>query len=205
MSYRTYQVGHKLLPSVTTILEATQEDERSGNLALWYATQKNALILNEQACARGTALDLYFKQMMNRNSASDRILLLPEYCPYALKLNPWIATHRSRESIIDRLVYTDRYAGTLDLALKTEAGCYQVVELKSKTYKVHESALQDAKLQAVAYRRALAYCGHEVSNSVLVLVVTPYQLHEFLVTGSELELYERLWELRLQAFRGGRP
>ena len=55
---RHYEVGDEKLPSVTTILAATQSDEKRESLAKWTAKkgQKEADRVKNEAGKRGTAM-----------------------------------------------------------------------------------------------------------------------------------------------------
>ena len=60
---RTYDVGNEKLPSVTTILSATQSTEKKESLARWKASvgEEQATRIKEQAAARGTDMHTHLE------------------------------------------------------------------------------------------------------------------------------------------------
>ena len=61
---RTYDVGKEKLPSVTTILSATQSTEKQESLARWKASvgEEQATRIKEQAAARGTDMHTHLEK-----------------------------------------------------------------------------------------------------------------------------------------------
>ena len=61
---RTYGVGEEKLPSVTTILSATQPKEKQESLARWKASvgEEQATRIKEQAAARGTDMHTHLEK-----------------------------------------------------------------------------------------------------------------------------------------------
>ena len=63
---RHYEVGNEKLPSVTTILAATQSDEKRESIARWQAKvgKKEAERVKNKAGKRGTAMHNYLEYMV---------------------------------------------------------------------------------------------------------------------------------------------
>ena len=63
---RHYEVGNEKLPSVTTILAATQSDEKRESIARWQAKvgKKEAERVKNVAGKRGTAMHNYLEYMV---------------------------------------------------------------------------------------------------------------------------------------------
>ena len=61
---RTYSVGKEKLPSVTTILQATQSEEKKASLAKWKAKvgDEQATSIRDQAASRGTNMHLHLER-----------------------------------------------------------------------------------------------------------------------------------------------
>ena len=61
---RTYDVGTEKLPSVTTILSATQPQEKKDSIAKWQAKvgMDQATRIKEQAAARGTDMHTHLEK-----------------------------------------------------------------------------------------------------------------------------------------------
>ena len=63
---RTYNVGNEKLPSVTSILQATQSDEKRESLARWQAKvgKDEATRVKQQAASRGTNMHLHLEKFI---------------------------------------------------------------------------------------------------------------------------------------------
>ena len=61
---RTYNVGKEKLPSVTSILQATQSDEKRASLARWQTRvgKDEATRVKEQAASRGSNMHLHLEK-----------------------------------------------------------------------------------------------------------------------------------------------
>ena len=70
---RHYEIGSEKLPSVTTILAATQSDEKRESLAKWKEKvgQSKADEIKNQAAKRGTALHSYIEYHLNGQGLLD--------------------------------------------------------------------------------------------------------------------------------------
>ena len=64
---RTYAVGKEKLPSVTSILQATQTDEKRASIARWQARVglEQAARVKEQAAARGSNMHLQLEKFIS--------------------------------------------------------------------------------------------------------------------------------------------
>ena len=70
---RHYEVGDEKLPSVTTILAATQSDEKRESLAKWKLKvgDSKADEIKNQAAKRGTAMHTYLEHHINGGGLLD--------------------------------------------------------------------------------------------------------------------------------------
>ena len=61
---RTYDVGKEKLPSVTTILQATQSPEKQASLAKWKEKvgEEQAARIKQQAASRGSNMHLHLER-----------------------------------------------------------------------------------------------------------------------------------------------
>ena len=73
---RTYDIGKEKLPSVTTILQATQAPEKQASLAAWKARvgETQASSIKQQAASRGSNMHLH----LERHILGQGHLALPE-------------------------------------------------------------------------------------------------------------------------------
>ena len=63
---RPYDIGKEKLPSVTSILKATQTDEKRASIAKWQARvgMDEATRVKEQAAARGSNMHLHLEKFI---------------------------------------------------------------------------------------------------------------------------------------------
>jgi hypothetical protein len=196
--------GIKRLPSVTTVLDVTMPLNRKASLHQAQATNPlQAAKRTQQARGLGNEFDRWIKLALVKRR-------LPPLLPYpalrlCVKVRPWLRAVLNGDGpvFVDRLVFTDRYAGTLDaVAPHPRVSGLVLYEVKTSAYKVWPAALEDAQLQAIAYALAWAYGNPEIRLAgVCTVHVTPYQFEEHLVTDVDGlgQLCDR-WQLRLQQF-----
>lgn len=187
------------LPRVSHILDSTLTDEQRYSLVSWYAKNPlKAVQTNEQSQERGNQVDAWAKAYL-----AGLPLPVVDYPnqAYLTLLQPLLESMRSLPNLLDRYVADPIrcYAGTLDIAL-LDGSCWRVVELKTKR-RIYGPAMWAAKLQATAYREALALEGFPV-GPVLVVAVTVKEIQLFSVDEAEQLELSHQWQLRLDAYHG---
>ena len=70
---RHYDIDGDKLPSVTTILSATQSDEKKASLAAWKAKMGDKIAdqIRDRAAARGTAMHTYLEHYLDGTGYKD--------------------------------------------------------------------------------------------------------------------------------------
>ena len=70
---RHYDVSNEILPSVTTILQATQSDEKKASLANWRQKvgENEAEKIRDEAAARGTAMHKFLEYYIRNEKLLD--------------------------------------------------------------------------------------------------------------------------------------
>ena len=192
---RHYDVNDEKLPSVTTILQATQDAEKAEGIKRW--TQKvgeaAAKRVLEQAAKRGTAMHSYLETYIQ----GGKILDLRDVGREASGM---------AETIIDKgfndleeiwgsevtLFYPNLYAGQTDLC-----GIYQgresIVDFKSSNKPKRVEWIKDYKLQMVAYAMAHDQVYNTQIEQGVILMCTPDNFFQkFTVHGREFR--ELKWE-----------
>ena len=192
---RHYDVNDEKLPSVTTILQATQDAEKAEGIKRW--TQKvgeaAAKRVLEQAAKRGTAMHSYLETYIQ----GGKILDLRDVGREASGM---------AETIIDKgfndleeiwgsevtLFYPNLYAGQTDLC-----GIYQgresIVDFKSSNKPKRVEWIKDYKLQMVAYAMAHDQVYNTQIEQGVILMCTPDNFFQkFTVNGREFR--ELKWE-----------
>ena len=153
---RHYDVNDQKLPSVTTILQATQDAEKAESLKRW--TQKvgeaAAKRVLEQAAKRGTAMHSYLETYIQ----GGKVLDLRDVGREASSMAETIIARgfNDLEEIWGSevtLFYPNLYAGATDLC-----GIYQgresIIDFKSSNKPKKPEWITDYKLQMVAYAMA---------------------------------------------------
>ena len=192
---RHYDVNDEKLPSVTTILQATQDAEKAESLKRW--TQKvgeaAARRVLEQATKRGTAMHSYLETYLQGGQVLDLRDIGREASSMA-------------ETIIDRgfkdieeiwgsevtLFYPNLYAGATDLC-----GIYQgresIIDFKSSNKPKKVEWITDYKLQMVAYAMAHnCVYGTDIEQGVILMCTPDNFFQKFTINGREFR--ELKWE-----------
>ena len=192
---RHYDVNDEKLPSVTTILQKTQNTEKTESLARW--TQKvgeaAARRVVEQAAKRGTAMHSYLEAYLQ----GGKILDLRDVGREASSM---------AETIIDKgfkdleevwgsevtLFYPNLYAGATDLC-----GIYQgresIIDFKQSNKPKKNEWIRDYKLQIIAYAMAHNCVYNTDIEQGVILMCTPDNFFQkFTINGAEFR--ELKWE-----------
>ena len=192
---RHYDVNDEKLPSVTTILQATQDVEKAEGIKRW--TQKvgeaAAKRVLEQAAKRGTAMHSYLETYLQGGKVLDLRDVGREASSMA-------------ETIIDKglndleeiwgsevtLFYPNLYAGQTDLC-----GVYQgresIIDFKQSNKPKRVEWIKDYKLQMVAYAMAHDQVYNTQIEQGVILMCTPDNFFQkFTVNGREFR--ELKWE-----------
>ena len=192
---RHYDVNDEKLPSVTTILQATQDADKAEGIKRW--TQKvgeaAAKRVLEQAAKRGTAMHSYLETYIQ----GGKILDLRDVGREASGM---------AETIIDKgfndleeiwgsevtLFYPNLYAGQTDLC-----GVYQgresIIDFKQSNKPKRVEWIKDYKLQMIAYAMAHDQVYNTQIEQGVILMCTPDNFFQkFTVNGREFR--ELKWE-----------
>ena len=192
---RHYDVNDEKLPSVTTILQATQDADKAEGIKRW--TQKvgeaAAKRVLEQAAKRGTAMHSYLEPYIQGGKVLDLRDVGREASAMA-------------ETIIDKgfndleeiwgsevtLFYPNLYAGATDLC-----GVYQgresIIDFKQSNKPKRVEWIKDYKLQMVAYAMAHDQVYNTQIEQGVILMCTPDNFFQkFTVNGREFR--ELKWE-----------
>jgi genome maintenance exonuclease 1 len=193
---RHYEVGSEKLPSVTTILAATQSDEKRESLAKWKLKvgDSKADEIKNQAAKRGTAMHTYLEHHINGGGLLDLSSEGRE-------------AESMAKTIIDKglgdlqeiwgsevtLYYPGLFAGATDLC-----GIYQgrdsIVDFKQSNRPKREEWIEDYKLQLAAYATAHNYVYKTNIEQGVILMVTPDNFFQrFIINGSQFREYKWMW------------
>jgi len=193
---RHYDVNAEKLPSVTTILAATQSDEKRASLAKWKEKvgSNEADNIKNKAASRGTAMHTYLEHHINGGGLLDLS-----------------SEGREAESMAKTIIekglgdlheiwgsevvlhYPGLYAGATDLC-----GIYQgrdsIVDFKQSNKPKKDEWIEDYKLQLAAYATAHDYVYRTNIEQGVILMVTPDNFFQrFIINGSQFREYKWMW------------
>jgi len=200
---RHYDVDDKKLPSVTTILQATQDAEKAESLKRWASKvgQVEADRIKNTAAKRGTAMHSYLETYVQGGKVLDLRDVGREASSMA-------------ETIIEKgfgdleevwgsevtLFYPNLYAGATDLC-----GIYQgresIVDFKQSNKPKKAEWIGDYKLQMVAYAMAHnCVYGTGIEQGVILMCTPDNFFQKFTVNGSEFRELKWEWLQRVDQY-----
>jgi len=200
---RHYDIGEEKLPSVTTILSATQSEEKKASLAAWKAKvgANEAEHVKNVAANRGTAMHTILESHILGQGVLDLTDLGQE-------------AHKMANTIIDKglpdlseiwgsevtLYYPGLYAGATDLC-----GIYMnresIVDFKQSNKPKRAEWIEDYKLQMAAYAMAHNHVyGTDIDQGVILMCTPDCFFQRFIVTGKEFREYQSKWLMKIDQY-----
>ena len=177
---RTYNVGEKKIPSVTTILSATQSEERRKKLDEWRAREgyKQAQAITNQAARRGTEMHYVLEQYINGVG----YLNLSEEGAHARMMAHEIIVNLEPLKVVwgneVSLAYKDQWAGSTDVV------------------GVHS----DKPYQIAAYSLAHKEQYGPIEQGLICICTKDKLYQEFKMDKVMLEEYEKKWFERVKKY-----
>ena len=190
---RTYDVNEEKLPSVTTILGATKDQESIDSINRWKARvgEETATRIKEQAASRGTNMHL----PLERHIMGEGHLVLTE----AGKIAKAMATTIINKGFNDlqeiwgsevTLFYPNLYAGATDLV-----GTYDyedsIIDFKQSNKPKRKEWVEDYFMQLGAYAMAHNQVYKtEITQGVILMCTPDNYFQKFQVKGKEFIEYQ---------------
>ena len=202
---RHYDVNDQKLPSVTTILQATQDAEKAESLKRW--TQKVGQVEAERvkntAAKRGTAMHSYLEAYIQ----GGKILDLRDVGREASSMAETIIAKgfNDLEEIWGSevtLFYPNLYAGATDLC-----GIYQgresIIDFKQSNKPKKAEWITDYKLQMIAYAMAHnCVYGTDIDQGVILMCTPDNFIQKFTINGREFREWKWEWLRRIDTYYG---
>ena len=199
---RIYEVDNEKLPSVTTILGATQSDEKRESLAKWIAKKgkTEADRVKNEAAARGSAMH----SILERHILGNNVLDLTDVGQEA---------HRMAKVVIEKgfpnldevwgsevvLSYPGLYAGQTDLV-----GIYQgresIIDFKQSNKPKREEWIEDYYYQIAAYSLAHKKQYGEIVQGMILVCTKDLFFQKFMMNEEMLAEYEDKWFTRVEDY-----
>ena len=200
---RTYDVGNEKLPSVTTILSATQSTEKQESLARWKASvgEEQATRIKEQAAARGTDMHTHLEHHILGQGYLDlrpegRIAKDMSSTIIAKGFNDLQEIWGSEVVVY----YPGLYAGATDLV-----GIYDyedsIIDFKQSNKPKRKEWIDDYFMQLGAYAMAHNYVHRtEITQGVILMCTPDNYFQKFQVKGKEFIRYQHQFLERVNKY-----
>ena len=202
---RKYDVDDEKLPSVTTILQATQDAEKVESLKRWVERvgETEAERIKNTAAKRGTAMHSYLEAYLQ----GGKILDLRDVGREASSMGETIIEKGFPDleevwGVECTLHYPGLYAGQTDLC-----GIYQgresIIDFKQSNKPKKAEWIDDYKLQLVAYAMAHDQIyGTSIEQGVILMCTPDNFFQRFLVNGSEFREWKWEWLKKIDQYYG---
>ena len=185
---RHYDIKEKLLPSVTTILSATQSEEKRQSLANWKARLGDTAAdrVRDIAALRGTAMHTYLEAYVRGTGHRDLTSVGREAEPMAKQIiNRGLIDLNEIWGSEVVLYYPDKYAGATDLA-GIYNGCESIIDFKQSNKPKKREWITDMFHQLAAYALAHNKVYHtKITQGVILMCTKDNLFQRFIVDGQE--------------------
>ena len=201
---RHYAVGDSKLPSVTTILQATQPEEKRLALEAWKvrvgATAADKV--KNDAATRGTAMHTHLEKFLLGEGYLDLTTEGQESRTMADEIINKGLKNRLAEfwGLEVTLYYPDLYAGATDV-VGIYDGRESIVDFKQSNKPKRREWIEDYKLQLAAY--ALAHnevYGTNIQKGVNLICTKDNLYQEFIFDGEEFKQAKYDWLRRVDQY-----
>ena len=202
---RKYSIGNEKLPSVTTILQGTQDPEKAESLARWKARvgDVEADRIKNTAALRGTAMHTYLEHYVKGGNVLDLTDLGREASSMGQTIiEKGFPDMEEVWGVECTLRYPGLYAGQTDLC-----GIYQgresIIDFKQSNKPKKAEWINDYKLQLVAYAMAHDQVyGTSIEQGVILMCTPDNFFQRFIVNGSEFREWKWEWLRRVDTYYG---
>tara|TARA_Y100000768_G_scaffold345788_1_gene292933 strand:+ start:128 stop:772 length:645 start_codon:yes stop_codon:yes gene_type:complete len=201
---RIYDINGEKLPSVTTILKATESKEKKESLQLWRSrigdTAADEII--KKSSTRGTKMHKHIEEYLIGQSKmdlgfDDSHIMSQKIINKALKIK---LTEVWGSEI--NLYYPKKYAGTAD-AVGIYDGIQSILDFKQSNKTKRKEWIIDYFYQVAAYSLAHNYIYKTDITQCVILICTPpplLEFQEFVIKDDELVNYQHLFIDRVSQY-----
>ena len=201
---RHYNLEGSNLPSVTTILKATQSEEDKAGIAAWKERvgHKEAERIKNEASSRGTSMHSFLERFLQNKFNLELI----EEDNKAKKMAEEIIDNGLKKNLSEvwgaeaTLYYPGKYAGTADCV-----GIYNkresILDFKQKNKAAREEYIEEYFLQLGAYTLAHnTVYNSRITQGVILLCTVDYLFQEFIIEGNRLIEFQNKFLERVEQF-----
>jgi len=198
---RHYNVGDKKIPSVTTILSATQSEEKKAGLDAWRERvgYQEAARITSQAALRGTEMHYVLENYIDGRGYLN---LSPEGAQPRLMAHEIVKNLDKLKIVYGNevsLAYEDLWAGATDVV-----GVYDeqptIIDFKQSNKIKREEYVEDYYYQIAAYSLAHKKQYGPITQGLICVCTKDYLYQEFKMNKEKLKEYETKWMERVKIF-----
>jgi len=202
---RKYSIGEEKLPSVTAILNKTQDPSKIESLKKWKARvgEVEAERIKNTAATRGTAMHSYLEHYVKGGNVLDLSDVGREARNMAeVIIEKGFPDLEEVWGVECTLFYPGLYAGQTDMC-----GIYQgresIIDFKQSNKPKRAEWIGDYKLQLVAYATAHdCIFGTNIEQGVILMCTPDNYFQRFIVNGSEFKEYKWKWLQKISDYYG---
>ena len=202
---RMYAVNQEKLPSVTSILQATQSEEKKASLANWKARVGTAEAnrIKNDASSRGTSMHSFLEKYL---LGQLNLELLEEEDNKSKKMADEIIEKGIKGKLSEiwgseaTLYYPGKYAGTCD-ACGVYEGQETIIDFKQSNKPKREEWIEDYYLQLGAYSLAhnVVY-NSRITQGIVLLCTVDNLFQDFRIQSEKLQEYQNKFLEKVEQF-----
>ena len=198
---RHYNVGDKKIPSVTTILSATQSEEKKAGLDAWRERvgYQEAARITSQAALRGTEMHYVLENYIDGRGYLN---LSPEGAQARLMAHEIVNNLDKLKIVYGNevcLAYEDLWAGATDVV-----GVYDdkptILDFKQSNKPKREEYVEDYYYQIAAYSLAHKKQYGPITQGLICICTKDVIYQEFKMDEVKLKEYEEKWLTRVNKY-----
>lgn len=201
---RHYDIDSKeKLPSVTTILKATESPEKQESLQRWREKMgvENAARIVDESAARGTAMHLILEKYIEKQGYLDLTQVGQQAHNMAIRvIEQGLCNVSEYYGLEATLYYPGLYAGATDL-IGVHKGQDAIIDFKQTNKPKKREWIEDYCLQLAAYAMAHNYVYKtSITKGVVMMCSKDNYYQEFVIEGEEFKKYKHQWLERVDQY-----
>ena len=205
---RHYILNQEKLPSVTTILSATQSAEKRESLAAWRLRvgEETATRIVDSAGARGTAMHKILEKYVLGEGYLDETTVGKQAHNMALQvIQSGLSNITEYYGTECTLYYPGLYAGQTDL-VAIHKGEDAIIDFKQTNKPKRREWIEDYCLQLAAYAMAHNFIYKtKITKGVVMMCSKDNYYQEFVIEGAEFQKYKHNFLRRVDEYYKSRP
>ena len=202
---RHYDVGKEKLPSVTTILSATQSAEKTASLDAWRQRVgvKEAEHITNEAANRGTAMHKILEDYIQEQGHLDLTTIGLQAHNMAIQvIQNGLSSVTEYYGLEATLYYPGLYAGATDV-VAVHKGEDTIIDFKQTNKPKKREWIEDYCLQIAGYTMAHNFIYKtSIKKGVIMMCSKDNYYQEFIIEGKELQTYQHNFLRKVDQYYG---